>query len=346
MGETGGAVPIAELLDERRHLLDVAHWMLGTAAGAEDAVTETYRRWYALTDARRAAVAEPRAWLTRTTGTICLARLASAGRAPSERPAPGHLSPEHPLSGLPSWRRPSPAHTGSAHTGSAHTGSAHTGSAAVGGRADGPAGPRPDPALTEEISGVLLGALATLSPAERAAFVLNDVFAMPPRAVGDIVGRSPRACAELADRARHSLRARRARPTEDREHDSVVRAVRRACATADATGLAALLAPDAAAFFDGGGKVRALTRPVHGKHHVTRTLLTLLAPRPRTTLHLRRANGRTAIVVRHRARVAAVISFDVSGHQVTEVWAVLNPDKLRSWNRSRFPVDERGARDG
>ncbi|MBT2409019.1 RNA polymerase subunit sigma [Streptomyces sp. ISL-12] len=335
MGETGGAVPIAELLDERRHLLDVAHWMLGTAPGAEDAVTETYRRWYALTDARRAAVAEPRAWLTRTTGIICLARLARPGRASPGRLSPEHLSPGHPSPGLPSSRRPSPARTGSARTGSA----------AAGGGAGRPARP-PDPALTEEISGVLLDALATLSPAERAAFVLNDVFAMPPRAVAGIVGRSPRACAELADRARHSLRAGRARPTADREHDSVVRAVRRACATADTTGLAALLAPDATALFDGGGKVRALTRPVRGKHHVTRTLLTLLALRPRTTLHLRRANGRTAIVVRHRARTAAVISFDVSGHQVTEVWAVLNPDKLRAWNRSRFPVDERGPRDG
>jgi RNA polymerase sigma-70 factor (ECF subfamily) len=94
-----------------------------------------------------------------------------------------------------------------------------------------------------------------------------------------------------------------------------------------------LLAPDATAFFDGGGKVRALVRPVHGALKIARSLLTLLSHRPRTALDLHSANGRTGIVVRYDGQVAAVISFDIADHRVVQVWAVLNPDKLRLWNR-------------
>ncbi|MGW5665484.1 RNA polymerase subunit sigma [Streptomyces sp. NPDC003758] len=290
MDQAGDAVPIADLLDERRHLLNVAYWMLGTGPEAEDAVTESYRQWYSLSDLQKSGITDPGAWLTETTGSICLARLILTERL-------------------------------------------HTG---PGGK-DGDTAAGLHRALEEEISGALLNALDALSPTERAAFVLNDVFAMPPRAVADIVGRTPRECVELADRARRSLRSSRSHPTTPQQHDRIVRAVRRACTTADATHLASLLAPDATAFFDGGGKVRALTRPVHGNQHVARTLLTLLTPRPHTTLHLSPANGRTAIVVRHNGQVAAVISFDIAGHHVIQIWAVLNPDKLRTWNRPHTP---------
>ncbi|GGS99589.1 sigma factor [Streptomyces chromofuscus] len=299
MGQTGDTVPIAELLDERRHLLNVAHWMLGACGEAEDAVSDAYRQWYSLTDAQRTAITDPRTWLTKTTGTLCLARLS----LPERRPANAEGT-------------------------------------------DGDTTTALHRALTEEISDVMLNALDNLSPAERAAFVLNDVFAMPPQTVADIVGQTPRECAELADRARHSLRTIRAHPTTPQQHDSIVRAVRRACVATDATHLASLLSPDATAFFDGGGKIRALTQPVHGDQHVARALLTLLTPRPHTTLHLHPANGRTAIVVRHNDQVAAVISFDISDHHVTQVWAVLNPDKLRSWNRPHPLLDGPATRGG
>lgn len=293
MGGADDTAPLAELLDERQHLIDVARWMLGAGAAAEEAVTDTYRRWYRLTDDERTGIEDPRIWLTKSMGSICLARLSTPGR---------------PL--------PDPD--------------------------DGDTGLEPGPALSETISGVLLDALDALSPAERAVFVLNDVFAMPPPTVADIVGRTPRECAQLADRARSSLRADRAHPTPPHQHDRIVRAVRQACALDDAARLVPLLSRDAIAFFDGGGKIRALTRPVHGDQHVARALLTLLVPRSRTTLHLTAANGRTAIVVRHHEQVAAVISFDIADQRVTHVWAVLNPDKLRSWNRPHPPADGHG----
>ncbi|MFF4836310.1 sigma factor-like helix-turn-helix DNA-binding protein [Streptomyces sp. NPDC001315] len=291
MDDADDAVPIAELLEERRHLLDVAYWMLGSDSEAESVIDETYRQWYQLSDAERAEIAAPRSWLTQVVGSICLTRLA-----------------------LPDRGDPRAA-----------------------GQQAGEGGAGQYKMLEQEISEVLLRALDSLPPAERAAFALNDVFGMAPGAVADIVGRSEPECAELADRARRSLRARRSHPSTPQQYDAVVRAVRQACVAEDTELLASLLAPDATAFFDGGGKVRALVKPVHGDQQVARSLLTLLARRPRTTLHTHSVNGRTGLVVRYDHLVAAVISVDIAGRQVVQVWVILNPDKLRSWNQRRNP---------
>lgn len=292
--QAGDAVPIAELLDERRHLLDVACWMLGRGQEAEDVVAETYRRWYALSDADRARSTDPRPWLTKTAGTVCLDRLALPGRRNADMPP--DRGEEALLKGAPD----------------------------------------------DEMSQVIHDALDTLSPAERAAFVLNDVFGMAPSTVAGVVGQTERECAELAERARQTLRARRTRLTPPWQHDLVVHAVHEACTVEDGGPLASLLATDVTAFFDGGGKVRALTRPVHGSQQVAGSLLILLARHPHTTTHLHSVNGRTGLIVRHGGQVAAVISLDIAGPQVVQVWVILNPDKLRPWNQSG-PVDG-GAR--
>ncbi|MCX5602584.1 RNA polymerase subunit sigma [Streptomyces phaeochromogenes] len=237
MNDAGDPVSIADLLDERRHLLDLAHGMLGSRCEAEDAIAETYRRWYELSSAARARITTPRAWLEEVVGSICC-----------------------------------------------------------------PARPN---------------ALDSMSTAV------------------DIEGRTEPEHAEPADRALHSLRAMHSRPTTPQQRDAVVLTVRQACATEDAPLLASLLAPDAMAFYDGGGKVRAPTGPVRGNLEVARSLLTLIAPHPRITLHTHSVNGHTGIVVRYDHQVASVISLDIAGHQAVQIWATLNPDKLRSWNLSR-----------
>ncbi|WP_327398155.1 sigma-70 family RNA polymerase sigma factor family protein [Streptomyces phaeochromogenes] len=237
MNDAGDPVSIADLLDERRHLLDLAHGMLGSRCKAEDAIAETYRRWYELSSAARARITTPRAWLEEVVGSIC---------CPARPNAPDSMS------------------------------------TAV-----------------------------------------------------DIAGRTEPEHAEPADRALHSLRAMHSRPTTPQQRNAVVLTVRQACATEDAPLLASLLAPDATAFYDGGGKVRAPTGPVHGNLEVARSLLTLVAPHPHITLHTHSVNGHTGIVVRYDHQVAAVISLDIAGHQAVQIWATLNPDKLRSWNLSR-----------
>ncbi|MEU0945407.1 RNA polymerase subunit sigma [Streptomyces canus] len=273
------AVPIGELWEERRFLLDVAHWMLGDPGAAESVVDEAYRQWYRLSDAARRQVTAPRSWLAKTVGGICLDRLAGSGRGEDQ---------------------------------------------------EGQHGTRPSE-VEEEAGRVVLNALESLSTAERAAFVFR-AFGMAPGTVADLVGRTEPELAELAARARQRLRLRRTRPTTSRQHDAVVHAVRGACATEDGALLTSLLCPDAAAFFDGGGKVRALTGPVHGCRQVADSLLTLLARSPHTTLTTHSVNGRTGLVARYGGRVAAVISLDVSDDRVAQVWVMLNPDKLRSWN--------------
>ncbi|GAB1819514.1 sigma-70 family RNA polymerase sigma factor family protein [Herbidospora sp. RD11066] len=87
---------LAEMLDERRHLLDVATWLFGSETAADQIVTETYRRWYALPDPDRAAITLPRAWLTRVAGGICLELLAT-GALPGE-PTPAPAPPPRPRS--------------------------------------------------------------------------------------------------------------------------------------------------------------------------------------------------------------------------------------------------------
>ncbi|MFE4817640.1 RNA polymerase subunit sigma [Streptomyces sp. NPDC056704] len=243
-------VSIAELLDERRYLLDVTCWMLGSAGEAECVVDEVYRRWYGLSGAARQEIARPRSWLARSTGRSCLTRLALVERS-------GDSAFEAGAEGV---------------------------EAGVG----------------AEVSRVLLDALRCLSPDER---------------------------------ARASLRVRRSGPVAPWEHDALVRAVGRACLDEDAGHLVSLLRPDVTAFFDGGGKVRASSRPVHGGRQVAHSLLTLLARRPRTALTAQSVNGRTGLVARYGRQVAAVISLDIADHRVIQVWVVLNPDKLRSWNQ-------------
>ncbi|MER5436700.1 sigma factor-like helix-turn-helix DNA-binding protein [Streptomyces sp. NPDC002588] len=286
-------VPIAELLDERRFLLDVAYWMLGSPGAAERVVDETYRRWYGLPEAARLGITAPRSWLAKTAGGICLGRLALPDRS-AAGPGRGSLI---------------------------QADDAEEAQACLG----------------EEVSRVLLNALDSLTPDERAAFVLNDVFGMTPDTVADIVGRTEPECAELADRARHCLRMRRSLPTTPEEHDALAHAFRQSCLSEDVDLLASTLCPDITAFFDGGGKVRALTRPVHGSRRVAHSLLTLLARRPRTTLTAQSVNGRTGLVARYDHQVAAVISLDIADHHITQVWVILNPDKLRSWNQPPTP---------
>jgi RNA polymerase sigma-70 factor (ECF subfamily) len=87
-----GAESLAEMLDERQHLLEIAVWMFGSAATADRIVQETYRRWYALDDAERSGITTPRAWLTRVAGGICLELLAAPIALPTDAPEPDMLT--------------------------------------------------------------------------------------------------------------------------------------------------------------------------------------------------------------------------------------------------------------
>ncbi|MFJ9346490.1 RNA polymerase subunit sigma [Streptomyces sp. NPDC101237] len=164
------------------------------------------------------------------------------------------------------------------------------------------------------------------------AHARHRLLGTTPAAHSAAPGRPEQECGGPGDRARHSLRARRAHPTAPQEHDAVSGALRDACAAQTPEALVALLAPDVSVSFDGGGKVRTRVRSVHGSRQVARSLLTLLAPQPLTTLDTGSVNGRTGLVAHYDREIAAVLTLDVAAPYVVQVWVTLNPDKLRSWS--------------
>lgn len=283
---------------ERRTLLALAYRLLGTVADAEDAVQETYVRWYRMTDAERAAIENPGAWLTRVASRVCLDLLGSA-RARRERYV-GEWLPEP----VP---RDSPI------------------------AASVPLDPLDRVTLDDAVSTALLVVLESLTPAERVAFVLHDVFAVPFAEIAETVGRTPDAARQLASQARRRVRERRAGAATREEHDAVARAFAEATATGDLDRLVALLDPAVVARSDGGGQVSAALRPVVGADRVARFLLGLPKLQPEAILQpVETADGLAFLATVH-GRADTVISIAVSGGRVTDVYLVRNPDKLTLW---------------
>ena len=171
------------VIGERRHLVSLCFRMLGTVADAEDAVQETYARWYRLDPTERDAVANPVAWLTRVASRVCLDALGSA-RARRER----YVGP---------WL-PEPVPAGAL-------------AEPIGGTGAPPADPLDRVTLDETVSTALLLVLESMTPAERVAFVLHDVFAVPFDEIAETVGRTPAACRQLAASGRRRIEASRMR---------------------------------------------------------------------------------------------------------------------------------------
>ena len=294
---------LGELLDERKHLMNLAFRMLGSWNDAEDVVQQTYVRWFQLTDDERDAIERPRAWLTTVASRICLNILDSA-RVRRERYV-GEWLPE-----------PLPTRSTDAATASM---------------------PAADPldriTLDESVSMALLVVLESLTPAERVAFVLHEVFGVPFAEIADIVGRSPEATRQLASSARRHIRDLRARPTDASEHARVVTAFRLACESGDLGALVAVLDPDVTSVTDGGGKVRAALRPVAGADNVARFILGVLRKQPDLTIDEEEVNGEPGFVVRAGEQVVGTVSLGVADGRIRNVWMVMNPDKLAAWNR-------------
>ncbi|UOR00561.1 RNA polymerase sigma factor SigJ [Leucobacter allii] len=295
------ASPIdAEVLGERRHLMALAFRMLGTIAEAEDAVQETYVRWYRLSEAEREAIRVPRAWLTRAAGRVCLNVLDSA-RHRRER----YVGPWLP--------EPVPAHAFPAGASATED-------------------PLERATLDDSVSTALLVVLESMTPAERVAFVLHDVFAMPFGEIADVVGRTPAACRQLASSARRRVQQRRARRASRAEHDTVVRAFAEAARGGDLSGLLAVLDPAIELHSDGGGVVSAARKPIRGDDHVGRFLLGILRKHPRTALREQETPDGLGFALWDEGRIASVATFEVEAGAVTAVRLMRNPHKLTLWN--------------
>ncbi|MCX4885800.1 RNA polymerase sigma factor SigJ [Streptomyces sp. NBC_00201] len=192
-----------------------------------------------------------------------------------------------------------------------------------------------DPALrSESVSMAMLVVLESLTPLERAVFVLNEVFGYAHTEIAEIIDRTPAAVRQLAHRARGHVHARRplyqAHPRVRRE--ATERFVRAAFG-GDIAALMEILAPDVTVWTDGGGKRRpAGLRPVHGRDKAVRLITSYAARRGPQNLDLRyrRVNGDDAAVLFEGDSPYAVMVMDLTpeGDRVSDVYIVTNPDKL------------------
>jgi RNA polymerase sigma-70 factor (ECF subfamily) len=185
--------------------------------------------------------------------------------------------------------------------------------------------------LADEVSMALLIVLESLSPLERAAFVLGDVFGMPSAEVALALDRSPAAVRQLLHRARSHVEARQPRQAvEAPRHRAVVERFVEAAGQGDVEGLLAVLSPDVTLVTDGGGVRRAALRPIHTADKVARWLMGVLATPEAATLtyEFREVNGELAVVISGPDGTDSVYFFTVEDDRITEVHAIRNPQKL------------------
>jgi RNA polymerase sigma-70 factor (ECF subfamily) len=275
----------------RGTLIGLAYRMLGSRAEAEDIVQDAYLRWHA---ADRAAVREPRAFLSKAVTRLCLDQLKSA-RARREE----YIGPWLPEPVLD----------------------------------DGALSAEGAGEYANDLSVALLLTLERLSPLERAAFLLHDVFDLSFEQVGDALGRGPAACRQLALRARSHVREDKPRfkPSPE-EENRVFSAFVGALAGGDLAGLVRTLAGDAEFYADGGGKVAAARQPLFGPERVAKFLHGVVRKfyLPRDAQYrVVRINGLPGLVVTIAGAVVQTLAVEVQDGVVAKLYSVRNPDKLR-----------------
>jgi RNA polymerase sigma-70 factor (ECF subfamily) len=274
---------------QRTRLWGIAYRITGSVADADDAVQETWLRWQRVPDAR---AEDPAAYLTTVISRLCYDQLTSA-RARRE----AYVGP---------WL-PEPVVTDS--------------------------GPEDRATLDESVGMAMLTVLERLTPAERTAFILHDVFAVPFPEIAEVVGRTPDSVRQLASRARRRVRAEAPRRSVDRtEHRRAVDAFLAAVMEGDFDGLLHVLDPEVVWRSDGGGVATAARLPIIGHEKVARFAgrITQGVDPETVQVSVREVNGAPGVVFVDPAnRRVIVFAFSVYGGRVTEIGAVLNPDKLR-----------------
>jgi RNA polymerase sigma-70 factor (ECF subfamily) len=291
------------IMSERRQLINLTYRLLGSLAEAEDAVQETYARWYALSRQQQDAIESPGAWLTTVASRICLNLLGSA-RARRETYV-GEWIPE-PLPEPAEW---------------------------ITGR---PGGTTIDPAdrvtLDESVSMAFLVVLESMTPAQRVAFILHDVFRYSFAEVAEIAGRTPAACRQLASSARRRIRASQAPAAPTARQAGLVRDFKRAWEAKDIDALIGLLDPDATAIADGGGLASTFLLPIEGGEQIARAWVEIANRAPSNMRFLERTvNGQPGLVAQQDGLTVTVFAFHIAGDRIKHIWAVRNPEKLRPW---------------
>jgi RNA polymerase sigma factor (sigma-70 family) len=293
---------LSAIMSERRQLINLAYRLLGSLTEAEDAVQETYARWYAMSRQQQQAIESPAAWLSKVASRICLNLLGSA-RARRETYV-GEWLPE-PVPEPTEW---------------------------INGRSGGTT---VDPAdritLDESVNMAFLVVLESMTPAQRVAFILHDVFRYSFAEVAEIVGRTPAACRQLASSARRRIRASQAPATPTARQANIVNDFKQAWEAKDLNALIGLLDPDATVVGDGGGLAGAGVHPIEGAHQVARACVDLANRAPSLTILQSTVNGQPGLVSQRDGVTVAVLAFDIASDRIKHIWAILNPEKIRPW---------------
>ncbi|SFD49320.1 sigma-70 family RNA polymerase sigma factor [Streptomyces aidingensis] len=302
-GGTHGGTPTEVFTRHRELLFSIVYNMLGSIADTEDVLQETWLSW-AGRQGRAAGAGEeignPRAYLVRIAVNHALAH-----RAVVSRRRETYVGPWLP--------EPLVAPDGPA-AGESADAAAHA-------------------MRTESLSMALLVVLETLSPLERAVFILHEVFGYPHTEIAKILERRAPAVRQIARRARAHVHARRPRyQARPRVRQQVTERFVAAAMGGDLASLMEILAPEVTLWTDGGGKApRSALRPVHGRERVARAL-TGYASRPPEGLEIRHRSvggDAAAVVFTHGSPYAVmVMDLDAEGRQVSGVYLVTNPDKL------------------
>ena len=272
----------------------LAYRMLGSVTEAEDVVQEAFLRLHR-TLAEGERLSSPRAYLSTVVTRLCIDQLRSA-RVRRERYV-GEWLPEPLL-------------------------------------ASDDADPARQAELADSLSLAFLVLLESLSPEQRAAFLLREVFDYPYEEIARIVGKSEDNARQLVARARRQVEERRPRFEASRERrQALAQRFFAAAVDGDLAALEELLAHDVMLHGDGGGKAPALAHPVHGRAKVARTLLAWVRAGARiggVSLRSAEVNGQPgALVLDPEGRLVNVLALDVADGQVQAIRSVVNPDKLR-----------------
>jgi RNA polymerase sigma-70 factor (ECF subfamily) len=282
------------LLDELRPVaFAIAYRMLGSVSEAEDVVQEALLRVHKALDDGE-QIASPRAFVATITTRLAINELRSA-RARRERYF-GEWLPEPIIT-------------------------------------DGRDDPARHAETADSLSVAMLVLLESLSPEQRAALLLHDVFDYGYPEIAAIVGKSEDNVRQLATRARRHVEQRRPRFHTTKEHqDELARRFFAASQNGDLAGLEALLAHDVELTGDGGGKVPALARRLRGRSRVAHALINwarLAAGVPGMSLQPVEVNGGPgALYLDERQRVIGVLALDILGGQIAGISSIVNPEKL------------------
>ncbi|MGW2148635.1 RNA polymerase sigma-70 factor [Nonomuraea bangladeshensis] len=186
-----------------------------------------------------------------------------------------------------------------------------------------------DVELADSVSTAMLLVLETLQPAERAVFVLREVFAVDYDEIAETVGKTPAAVRQIAHRARAHVAARRPRgsasPAEIR---NALAAFQGAVETGDLRGLLGILAPDVVMLGDGGGVAKAALTPLVGPDQVAALVARLRTPGAPAVLEQAQINGHPALIFRIDGAISTVLTVRIDDGLITGLYAVRNPEKL------------------